>query len=80
MAEWSKGEKNIMDNIYTEEMKLYDKVTEAALINLHGIGIRNNNKLNLGCFNMLLTSPQPLNILAGSLNTSVIQRCIKSQH
>lgn len=37
-----------MDNIYTEEMKLYDKVTEAALINLHGIGVRNNNKLNLG--------------------------------
>ena len=37
-----------MDNIYTEEMKLYDKVTEAALINLHGIGMRNNNKLNLG--------------------------------
>ena len=29
-------------------MKLYDKVTEAALINLHGIGMRNNNKLNLG--------------------------------
>lgn len=37
-----------MDNIYTEELKLYDKVTEAALINLHGIAIRNNNELNLG--------------------------------
>lgn len=37
-----------MNNIYTEELKLYDKVTEAALINLHGLALRNNNELHLG--------------------------------
>lgn len=37
-----------MSNIYTEQMKFYDKITEASLINLHGLAIRNDNILHLG--------------------------------
>lgn len=39
-----------MSNIYTEEHKLYDSITEAALINLHGLALRNNNEIYLGYF------------------------------
>ena len=37
-----------MENMYTEDQKMYDKISEAALINLYGLAIRNNNELNLG--------------------------------
>ena len=37
-----------MENMYTEDQKMCDKISEAALINLYGLAIRNNNELNLG--------------------------------
>ena len=37
-----------MENMYTEDQKMYDKISEATLINLYGLAIRNNNELNLG--------------------------------
>ena len=37
-----------MENMYTEDQKMYDKISEVALINLYGLAIRNNNELNLG--------------------------------
>ena len=37
-----------MENMYTEDQKMYDKISEAALIKLYGLAIRNNNELNLG--------------------------------
>lgn len=41
-----------MSYIYTEEHKLYDKLSEISLINLHGLALRNNNELNLGELNL----------------------------
>lgn len=50
-----------MSYIYTEEHKLYDKLSEVSLINLHGLAVRNNNELNLGELN--LKSKQDLYII-----------------
>ena len=36
-----------MEYNYTEEQKLYDKISEASLINLYSLAIRNNNKIEL---------------------------------
>lgn len=36
-----------MEYNYTEEQKLYDKISEASLINLYSLATRNNNKIEL---------------------------------
>ena len=41
-----------MNYTYTKEHKLYDSLSEIALINLYGLANRNNNTLNLGKLNL----------------------------